>query len=570
MEKMKLLVKILLSYSVMFPDQRDRIEDLVANIPSKSAVEFVATLISWKNRQSITQHETEIWIPWVMNCRDDVKNSIGHYMDGENPEKYALLDRYALLSLLDKLLCHYNNKARELGMDDYSNLLLSYLICCDERLDFIKKQPATDLPATEFVKSYLPIVLKYNNVDADRDYRLQLILCYSLMMEFPKVNKKFEGYLNAFCKGNGLTNPKEYLDHLFMFSFDLMGAKQGTCVMEINESDLRSISFIDRFSLNPCNYKHTEDFHEFRECPVLKTGTQRYVFLFTKLFLDKAFTGLLFDMADALKNQGVLKPIKAYADLKGFLGEEFSEKFLFYNIMQRCFGRKHVRFSGTELKSLIEEGEPDYYMRKGNRVFVFECKDALLANKNKLSGDYDEIIRGIEEKFVSKENAKPKGIVQLANVIENKLSLILSNVDKCAPQGVKYVFPILVYFDDSFDPEGVNWHLNNRFKEIISNRTISPDYVVKDVVMINIELLMMLENYFADDKLKLATLINSYIDYKSQTELNQVFPFNKFLFQEAKKKGYEMKKTKWFDEVYQNLVALDKKEYFNLYYNQHD
>lgn len=63
MEKMKLLVKILLSYSVVFPDQRDRIEDLVANIPSKSAVEFVATLISWKNRQSITQHETEIWIP---------------------------------------------------------------------------------------------------------------------------------------------------------------------------------------------------------------------------------------------------------------------------------------------------------------------------------------------------------------------------------------------------------------------------------------------------------------------------------------------------------------------------
>ena len=168
------------------------------------------------------------------------------------------------------------------------------------------------------------------------------------------------------------------------------------------------------------------------------------MFLFTKLFLDKAFTGLLFDMADTLKNQGVLKPNKAYADLKGFLGEEFSEKFLFYNIMQRCFERKYVRFSGTELKSLIEEGEPDYYMRKGNRVFVFECKDALLSSKNKLSGNYDEIIKGIEEKFVSKENAKPKGIVQLANVIENKLSLILSNVDKSAPQGVKYVFPILV------------------------------------------------------------------------------------------------------------------------------
>jgi hypothetical protein len=558
MEKMKLQVKILLSYSVVFPDRHDIIEDLLANVPSKSAVEFVATLISWKNSQLITQHETEIWIPWVMQCEGDVKNPMGHYMDGKNLEKYTFIDRYALLSLLDKLLCNYNDEARELGKKDYSSLLLSYLICCDERLDFIKEQPSTDMSAIEFVRAYLPIVLKYNNIEADRDYRLQLILCYSLMLEFPKVNKKFEGYVNAFCIGNGLTNSKEYLYHLFMFNFDLMSAKQGACVMEIDESDLRSISFIERFSLNPYNYKHTEDFHEFRECPVLKTGKRRYVFLFTKLFLDKAFTGLLFDMADTLKNQGVLKHNKAYADLKGFLGEEFSEKFLFYNIMQRCFERKYVRFSGTELKSLIEEGEPDYYMRKGNRVFVFECKDALLSNKNKLSGNYDEIIKGIEEKFVSKENAKPKGIVQLANVIENKLSLILSNVDKSAPKGVKYVFPILVYFDDSFDTEGVNWHLNNRFKEIISYRTISPNYVVKDLVMINIELFLLMENFFADDKLKLATLINSYIDYKSQTELNQVFPFNKFLFQEAKKKGYELKKTRWFDEVYQNLVDMDK------------
>jgi hypothetical protein len=76
--------------------------------------------------------------------------------------------------------------------------------------------------------------------------------------------------------------------------------------------------------------------------------------------------------------------------------------------------------------------------------------------------------------------------------------------------------------------------------------------------MINIEQLMRLENFFADDRLKLATLINSYIDYKNQKDLNQLFPFNKFLFQEARKKGYEGKKTRWFDEVYQSLVTMDK------------
>lgn len=560
MENMELQVQKLLSYSIMFPAKHDRIEDLLADVPSRSAVEFVATLISWKNSQLITQLETDVWLPWVMQCRSDVKNPIGNYMDGANLKEYVLVDIYSLLLLLDELLCQYNDDERELSMDDKSNLMLSYLICCDERLDFGKKLPNNNMPAYKFVELFLPIELKYNNVETIRDYRLQLILCYSLLMDFPKENNKFKGYVDAFCKERDLSNPKEYLDNLFMLNFDLMGAKQGTCVMEIDDGCWKSINFIERFCLDVHNYKHSEDFHEFREHPVLKTGSNRYVFLFTNLFLDKSFAGLLFDMSDVLENIGVLGPKNSYADLKGFLGEEFSEKYLFYNIMQRCFGQRYERYTGTDLKSLIGDGEPDYYMRKGNRVFVFECKDTLLANKYKLSGDYGEIIKGIEEKYISNMNAKPKGIVQLANVIENKLSMILSDVDKDAPQGKKYVFPILVYFDDSFDSEGVNWHLNNRFKEIISQRTFLSNYVVKDLVMINIAQLMRLENFFADDKLRLATLINSYIDYKNQKDLNQVFPFNKFLFQEARKKGYELKKTRWFDEIYKNLVTLDKKE----------
>lgn len=560
MKKMKLQVKILLSYSVVFPDRHDKIVDLLKDVPSKSAVEFVATLISWKNRQLVTQHEMEVWAPWVLQCRSDVKNPIGHYLDGAKLKKYALIDIYALLSLLDKIMCQYNNETNDLSTDDKSNLLLSYLICCDEKLDFEKNYPTYDMSAADFVRNYLPIALKYNNIETDKDYRLQLILCYSLLMEFPKVNKKFKGYIDAFCKDAELNTPKEYLDHLFMFNLDIMSSEQKACVIEIDERDRKSIDFIERFCLDVHNYKHTEDFHEFREYPVLKTGTFRYVFLFTKLFLDKAFTGLLFDMALALENQNILKPSSSYADLKSFLGDAFSEKYLFYTIMQRCFKGKYVRYTGTELNPQIGDGEPDYYMRRGNRIYVFECKDTLLANKYKLSGDYNKIVKGLEEKYISNENESPKGITQLANVIEEKLALILRNVDKKAPHEQKYIFPILVYFDDSFDSEGVNWYLNNCFRDIISTRTIPMDYVVKDLVMINIDLLMMLEDFFTDDKLKLSSLINSYIDYKDQSELNQVYPFNKFLFQEAVKKGYELKKTKWFDEVYQRLVAMDKKD----------
>ena len=38
-----------------------------------------------------------------------------------------------------------------------------------------------------------------------------------------------------------------------------------------------------------------------------------------------------------------------------------------------------------------------------------------------------------------------------------------------------------------------------------------------------------------------------------------MFPFNKYIFQEARKVGYELKKSRWFDEVFENLKLMDMK-----------
>ena len=147
----------------------------------------------------------------------------------------------------------------------------------------------------------------------------------------------------------------------------------------------------------------------------------------------------------------------------------------------------------------------------------------------------------------------------MANVIGKKIPSILNEVDKWAANGVKFIYPVIVYFDDCFDVEGPNYLLNKEFQRIIGEKKVSADYEVKDVVMVNIEQLMRLENFFAAEKLDLAYLINSYIEYKEEFELNQVFPFNKYIFQEARKVGYELKKTRWFDEVFENLKIMDRK-----------
>ena len=133
----------------------------------------------------------------------------------------------------------------------------------------------------------------------------------------------------------------------------------------------------------------------------------------------------------------------------------------------------------------------------------------------------------------------------------------MENLDGAAPQGVKYIFPIIVYFDSCFDVEEPNYLLNKEFWNQLQGASIPFDFVVKDLVMVNVEQLMRLENFFADEKIKLAATINNYIEFKHTAALNQAFPFNKFLFQEARRKGYALKKTRWFDEVFDNLKAMD-------------
>ena len=559
MEKMELQKQALLSYRVVYPDRHDKIEDLLSNIPSNTAIETMSYNLSMKENQSIDEHDLDIWAPWVMKTRADVKNPIGQYALQYNLGNYALIDEYAMLLLISRLLACYNGRNEELTQDDRSNLFLAYMICCDERLAMNQKLPNNKMKAEEFVESYMPECFKTHNVEAPRDYRLLMIKCYMLLIKFPKVNTLFAQYVDEFCKERDIPNVKYYLDKIFLTFLEMRKEDFSNCRMAIGENQKDISRFYDSLTLDPSHYQHDMDFLMMKEKPLIKTGPNIYNFMFMKMFLDKAYTGLLFDMKDALVKRGVLDPTMGYANLRSFLGEEFSERFLFYSLMKKCFGLNYVNYSGEELEKALGKGMPDYYLRRRNKIFIFECKDVQMAAKKKLSGDYETIKKAIFEKYVANSKGHAKGIGQLANVIVEKLPSILREVDKSAPNSVIFVYPVIVYFDDCFDVEGPNYLLNKEFQRIISEKNVTADYEVKDVVMVNIEQLMRLENFFATEKLDLAYLINSYIEYKEEFELNQVFPFNKYIFQEARKVGYELKKTRWFDEVFENLEMLDRK-----------
>lgn len=299
MKNMKLLVKKLLSYSVVYPDRHDKIEDLLANIPSNTAIEVISYNLAKKTNLLIGETELDIWSPWVMKTRNDVKTPVGRYIKHIRPEEYILIDEYAMLLLISRLLTCYNNRNEELTEDNISDLFLAYMLCCDERLESNKALPNNEMSADEFVKAYMPFYLKRDSLVSIRDYRLLLIKCYMLMIEFPKNNGIFARYVEEFCKEKGIPNAKKYLDEIFLTFINMGNDDLSNCIISFSENSA-AIRFFDSLSINPGNYKHDSDFLMIREKPIIKTGHNIFNIMYMRMFLDKAYTSLLFDMKEVL------------------------------------------------------------------------------------------------------------------------------------------------------------------------------------------------------------------------------------------------------------------------------
>lgn len=70
--------------------------------------------------------------------------------------------------------------------------------------------------------------------------------------------------------------------------------------------------------------------------------------------------------------------------------------------------------------------------------------------------------------------------------------------------------------------------------------------------MVNINTLILLEDIFKSNSIKLNTVIDDFIKFKTESNYDEIISFNKFLYRTAVKYGYNEKKTSWFDEAINN------------------
>lgn len=354
----------------------------------------------------------------------------------------------------------------------------------------------------------------YTNSSEDIDF---LIQCHKaqLFFEFCESDESFGKLLDSFLARCDFPNWENYIYYLARLF--IINNKPGRWIINLDphsESYNKDKLLFSTFSIKTDEILiKNDDFIEFRNRPLIDFGNDEYEVIDQAFLLRKIYNSILFQFKDINESVQVFDNFfQAYTTC-------FSERVMFDSIISNIFSRhKYIKLSEPELVNSKVKFPPDYYIRNGKYVYIFECKDVLFRKEDKISNDYNIIKKHLEEKLVCKANGKASAVYQLANVVKQ----ILSNefeADNGYNSDKIIIYPILVVGDRTFASPGVSVILNDYFKKRLCELGLSTAHI-KDISLIDIDTLINFEEDFSRNVIHLKDVLDGYFKF-----LKTAFPY---------------------------------------------
>lgn len=538
----------MLSYYTLWHDQHDQpdLATLLTDIPLVPAVEHIAYLLhrlAMRTKTQLNFHPEEL-LKWILQLSGDTQGRATHFVTEQNPftiEGFRLTNRRVCLSLLQEILHCSTGSGNKLTPEHQNALFKALLILNGSYLATQEKLFNWDSSGDEqtFLDIILPSKISSLGISKTRDYQVALIKA-TYFFEFCNSNTEYRHYLTAFIKAYGFQSYREYIRAIILPYLTYITNDQPSPKFRIDPDYDELIAFFDRLSINGKEIVY-EDFKTLRQFPLFKIDEHTFIFLFNNFFVDKLYQSLLFDFVLVLQHGNY--PEMNYGKLRNDMGNRFSEHWLFYRTIHNCFKNfGQVRKTGKELRDLLGEGEPDYYIRDGRKIFLFEFKDVQLRADIKASESADaireELAEKLDESAKGRSKTKKKAVRQLLNSIVTILNgtYAQKDIDPFDNSQVM-IYPILVHTDNALETEGVNYFLKEKLNMLITTTGL-PKYRIKDLLVINIDMLLSIQDLFLKKRISLANCINEFVAYtNAHGPLNRMMPFDEFLkFYLTKKK----------------------------------
>ncbi|MBK6544241.1 MAG: hypothetical protein IPG12_03010 [Saprospiraceae bacterium] len=494
-------------YKDIFPGGKDNFNDLISNIPTKALLTNLAVLNS---QIYFKKPEKEILNLFLRRAPQQLEFIYKKLRDFNFTQQtnWHLFSEYYITEMMMRVIQFANSSEEDTTPENDFNIFKAYLLIVDEinsKLDSISESIAVD-PDHSFNSMSWPIMAKqyqFNQFPLGVFQTLKTAVLVDELRKDTKIRERIDEFEQML--GMSIENYAKHLNEISLLSKDVN--KDGYTVPQffffLEEAkiqflnhlliDLNNITSMDKFDL---------DYLAIKKFPLLKHKNNGFIFLNRNFFKNKIYNAFILDLYYSTDMDSIFK---GFPNFKKHIGEVVSEKRIFIPIISSIYSSKHYHLHFGDDK----KGEPDCYLRFGNKIFLFEFKDYLMPSRVVQSYDFNVVKSEIDLKFIQNEKGRSKGITQLLNTINylNSKSYDFDDLVKAkVNRGKLEIYPIIVYSDFSYSMPGVNNYLVKLFLKQL------PDHSFKQVfnpVMINLDFFFQYLPHL--QKTKLDKLIEDYL-----------------------------------------------------------
>ena len=379
------------------------------------------------------------------------------------------------------------------------------------------------------------------------------------LLEFISASHDFHGLHDKLLLEYDCASKEEYFRSIGLAAVLCLKNTEPTwTVLQVSGDNIeKQCAFLEKICFTETDPKLYEqnDYLSLRSNPLQKVRNGEYRVIYDLFLIKKVYTGLVFKLSEFARNDNTL----IEKDFLGTLRNEFSEGVLLYEILNSIYAKtKGVRITGNEFKTAGLKREPDFYLREGNTVLLFESKDFFIPGDVKLSYDFIKIEAAL------KNNRLEKAVVQL---LQNTKRTILKQLilDSAYDTASINIYPIIIVHDALYSTPALNFWVHYWFEdgleELKKEAELKPfDFSrISPVTLIEIDTLILYEEHFGNGELDVINLISdyhSYVRFRKETFLNptdilnhamkSAIPFSEFARDQGFKKNIVLNMDKLF------------------------
>ncbi|RZK42638.1 MAG: hypothetical protein EOO90_06255 [Pedobacter sp.] len=481
----------IVKHSVVFGQELTGSSALLSTIDKSTCVKIITRL------NYLARHSNDFSVDAALNTwfgtsneafREEVRERIyfGYQDMKVSYQSLSIINLWSNLTLLDQILNTAHENESGIDGDEAERRFFHVYLACNEKFGDGSNEIVKDLDTYVFenkldwwARQLMTTLIKYHDfahVEQGKLLVSQFIKTYYCFKFLEAAGHQV--LVNRFLQPYGVSSWMEYLHYILPICFGpVLGTdKSGLYYFSVPHADDRDkrLKFIQQLALGgEVTYAVRPDFLNVRSRPLYETEIDRFLITDTILAINRIHNSLFFELlAITEKNK---KEHPGYSNFFSYYTTEYIEKYLAYTLLDKIYAKtSYYRMSGQQIKDVYGvQSEPDYYVRNGNKVFLYEVKGSMITGKAKQSFSYTELEAELKLKYYfNAPKDKNLGVLQLVD----RIRILLSEVcpvpyDTNAKQRGLKIFPILLVSEQSLTTPGINYIFNNWFSEAIANDT---------------------------------------------------------------------------------------------------